>query len=226
MVAGEGVEELLPGHGVRGQARVQRSGLGGREASCLVGPLVEVGGAVVAPRPVVLEVVSPCEGTADEPALRERVADALSGHGVLEEPGIADEGPAGAGGRALEAAQHRLGDDDHGGHLPGLGEQAGVERRGEPSQGGEVRLGPLLGRPAGQVRGPGDGQQVDAVLAGRGHQAQAGVDVDLAPVRGGQPLPVGEQHGHLALGLPARPAGAAVARRSSCDRRPRRPTAP
>ena len=99
--------------------------------------------------------------------------------------------------RSIVSGTTTTGDD-----LPGLREQAGVERRGEPSQGGAVRLGPLLGRPPGQVRGPGDGEQVDAVLAGRRHQAQAAVDVDLAPVRGGQPLPVGEQHGHLALGLP------------------------
>ena len=194
---GEQVEELLAGGGVLGQALVDRGGPGSREAGGLEGEVVVTGGPFVAPRLVVGEVVATAQGVPDVPAVSQRVADPVRGHRMLEQSGVADQRPTRSGCGADEAPQHGLRDRDHRGDLLSLLEQPRIQSRGEPPQRRQVLLLPPGRRAAGQVGGSVDRQQVHAVLARRRHQRERFVDVDLAPRRVGQPLPVREQHRHL-----------------------------
>ncbi len=199
---GERVEELRARGPVGNQPRVDGSGTGGGEPGSVVGPLEVLRSAVCPPGRVVLESLAACQRGPDVPALGQRVPDALRGHRVLEQAGVAGERPSRSVRLALEAAQHRLRHGDHVGDLLCPVEQSGVERRREPAQHRQVRRLTLGSGSAGQLRRAGDIQEVHAVLAGRRHQCHVLVDVDVAPVRVGKSLPVGKQHRHLALPLP------------------------
>ena len=112
------------------------------------GPLVAppgVVGQVGRPVPRAVPTYQPCG---------ERVADALRGHGVLEQAGVADSAQPGPVAGPDEAAQHRLRDDDAGERPVAPVEQARVERRRKRLQGGEVGL--LALRAPNRASDPGD----------------------------------------------------------------------
>ena len=150
-LSGERVQELLAGDRVRGQPGVPSRGQRVWWVRGAEGELVGLAGPLGPPLLVARQVAATEQVLGDVLGLGQRVADALARGGVLEVSGVADESPAGAGGRAVEAAHHRLRRADHRRDQLGGLEQARVQHRREVEErsGGSGPRGPRECRGSG-----------------------------------------------------------------------------